>query len=366
MTRRAMRWGVTPLVMAAILLTGGANARSDVCADCGPPTTEDLQQDPGFKVEKRGWGVPDEVHLHAGECHIQFEGAPRIEKQLGYLVLRGSGAVWTCPSSTASDTMTATVTETDSKDWGFSASSSVGASVLGVGLSAEVVATVREASSVQAVTSISKEMKAGYCYVIAWEGYFEVAEYTADVTFTVERRFGWWTKNILTGDTVHRSGEVWISCGTHEATLEMRAPIKGYFKLSQSPCPDPQCKAVPVEELGWFPPLPPGLVPPVTPGDGPGEGEAPPPDEEAPDEVVPDEVVPDDGDDDEPEPEPVPVPDPEADDDEPVPVPVPVPVPDPQADDDEVPSSDELGDPPTGPLPDPLGIEPTADEETQP
>ena len=255
-----MRWGVTPLVTAVVLLAGSAPARSDVCADCGPPTTEDLQQDPGFEVEKRGFGVSDEVHLHAGECHIQMEGAPRIEKQLGYLVLRGSGAVWTCPGSVASDTMTATVTETDSEDWSFSASSSVGMSMLGMGLSAEVVATVREASTVQAVTSITKEMKAGYCYVIAWEGYFEVAEYTADVAFSVERRFAWWTKNLLTGDTVHRSGEVWISCGTHEATLGMRAPIKGYFKLSQSPCPDPECKAIPAKEQGWFPPLPPGLA----------------------------------------------------------------------------------------------------------
>ena len=340
MRRRATSWGATPLVVAVALLTasGGATARADVCSDCGPPTLEDLQQDPDFELEKRGLGARDEVHLHAGECRIELVGAPEIQKQQSWLVLRGSGAVWNCPSSTASETMTATVTQSDRQAWSFSASSSASVSVLGVGLSAEVVARVEAATTVQEVTTITKMMSATYCRVIAWGGYFEVAEYTADVAFTVERRYAWWTKNVFTGDTVHRKGEIWLSCGTHEATLDMRAPIAGYFRLDQTACPDPECKAIPGRELGWFPPLPPGLTPPITPGD----------DEEAPEEEAPGE---EDGD------------EPAA---EPGSEPAPSPVPETEPDGEEIPSSDQLGEAPTGPLPVPPGFEPASADEVLP
>jgi len=322
MRRTEMRWAVAMVVVAGLLITGGAEARGDVCSECGPPTLEDLQKDPAFKLEKRGLGALDEVHLHGGECRIELVGAPVIAKKQSWLVLRGQGAVWNCPSSTASDTMTATVTQSDRKEWSFSVSSSASAAVLGVGLSAEVIATVSEASEVQEVTSISKQMSAKFCRVIAWKGYFEVADYEADVTFKVERRFAWWTKNVFSGDTVHRSGEIWLACGAHEATLDMRAPIAGYFRLHQTPCPDPECKTIPAVELGWFPPLPKGLQPPITPGEG---------DEEA----TPEE-------------------------DEPA-APKDDPQPDPSEDEDP-PSSDELGDPPTAPVPAPAPQTPSAPE----
>lgn len=311
---RGTRWAVAALVAAALLITGGAQARGDACSECGPPTLEDLQDQPGFAIEERA-GIPDKVHLHAGECRIHMAAPPRIEKQLAWLELRASGAVWKCPSSTGSDTMTATSAASDSKEWSFSVSSSASASFLGVGLSAEVVATVQAASNVEAVTSISKEMTANYCRIIKWDGFFEVAEYTADLIFLVERRFAWWTKHVLTGSTVHRSGEMWLSCGAHLATLDMRAPIAGYFRLTQWGCPEPECQHIKPQELGWYPPLPPGLKPPVTP-------------------------------------EPVPYgPQPEPEDAD-----------EPEEEDDDVPDSDELGDPPTGPLPDPFASDEESDK----
>lgn len=341
MRRYGVRWGVAPLILAMFLVTGGATARADACSDCGPPTLEDLQGVEGFELEVRGLGARDSVHLHAGECQIKMVGAPRIEKKLSWLVLRAAGAVWNCPSSTGSDTMIAMVAQSDSRDWSFSVSSSASASVLGVGLSAEVVATVSEASTVQQVTTISKVMSAAFCRVIAWGGYFEVADYEADVTFTVERRFGWWTKNVFTGNKVHRAGEIWLSCGTHEATLDMRAPIAGYFRLHQSPCPDPECKAIPTKELGWFPNLPNGLKPPSTEGEEEDDEEQEP-EEDAPEEEAPEEEAPEE----------------EGDGSEPAPSP--------PSDEEGIPSSDELGEAPTGPLPSPPGFEPAAGAEPAP
>ena len=266
MWRANGRGWIAMLIAAACLATSGASARGDACSECGPPTREDLAQDPNFVLEDRG-GIRDFVEMHAGECRIELEGTPRIQKDCSWLVLRGSGAVWNCPSSTSSDTMTASVTHSDRKEWSLSASSSASASFLGVGLTAEIVAAVTAASSVQEVTEIRKELSAKYCRIVAWYGYFEVADYSAEVDFRVERRFAWWTKHMFTGATVHRSGELWLDCGAHVATLDMRAPIAGFFNLRQHPCRDPECNATPVKDLGWYPPLPPGLKPPILPPD---------------------------------------------------------------------------------------------------
>lgn len=329
MRRRHGRWCVAALVVTGCLLTSGAAARGDACSECGPPTREDLEQDPGFVLEVRG-PSRDYVELHGGECRIELTDAPRIHKDRSWLVLRGSGAVWNCPSSVSSDTMTATVTRTDRREWSLSASSSVSASVLGVGLSAQVVASVSEASTVQEVTTISKEMSAKYCRIIAWFGYFEVADYSAEVDFRIERRFAWWTKNAFTGSTVHRKGEIWLDCGAHTATLDMRAPIAGYFNLRQYPCVDGECKLIPTADLGWYPPLPGGLQPPVTPGD-----------DEPDDDDAGSDAGTGSGTDDAPEAPPGEEPSSDSGSDA-------------ESSDAVLPSSDELGEAPTGAVPDPL------------
>lgn len=319
MRRSRIQWSIATIVAVALLIVGSTEARGDACSECGPPTLEDLQKDPNFKLEVRSIGVQDKVYLHGGECRIQLLEAPSIQKRLSWLQLRGSGAVWNCPSSTGTDTMTATSAASDSREWSLSTSGGVSATFLGVGLTAEVIATVREASHVEEITTISKVMTAKYCRMIQWGGYFEVAEYTADLLFDIERRFAWWTKNPLSGSLVHRKGEIWLSCGAQVARLDMRAPITGYFELKQIACPEKECKAIPTMELGWYPPLPPGLKEPIPPGDD----KAPPEEEES---------APEDGKDA-----------PETDG----------PEEDPEPDEEKVPSSDELGDPPTGPLPTP-------------
>ena len=149
-----------------------------------------------------------------------------------------------------------------------------------------------------------------------------------------------------------------MNCGSTTITLTRKAPISGYFRLSQKGCVDKRCYYVVEKHLGFYPALPPYLLPPSsTPDDDPNttsdEGGTNPDTGDEPStpnddpNATSDEggTNPDTG--DEPS---TPNDDPNTTSDEGGTNP------DTGDEPSEEPlSSDELGEPPTGPLPNPLG-----------
>jgi hypothetical protein len=266
-----------------LALAGGRAAAADACSDCGPPTTEDLEQDPRFKLEWRtlaGKTERDYVATDGGECELDVHGYPDVRQTSAWLVLRGSGEVWNCPHSHSCDTMVATIDEGDLTSWTLQAEVGASAGLFGFGLSAKLAATVARQVQIRVVTTVSKELCAQECHRVRWWGYFLLSTYEATVDYSIRRRFAWWTKNPLTGHVVHNQGQVYADCGAGEATYGIQAPIQGHFRLQQSSCSDEECGHVASMDLGFFPPVPPGVTPPpppepppgVVPGPGPGPG----------------------------------------------------------------------------------------------
>ncbi len=237
-------------------------ARGDVCSDCAPPSDAVLAAQPGFVLETReGFFGPkrDYVEIDGGECSVSIVGDFDIEKKSSYLVLRGAGTAWNCPHSKACDTVTASISAADIKEWSLTTGASIGGSVLGVSLSAQFSTRVGQKAEIRVTTTVSKLICPTYCHVIDWSAFFEVATYEADVDYEVTRRWAWWTKNVYTGGDVHHMGEVFTSCGTGTATFQCQEPILGYFHLLDRGCDGTECGYIAPQDLRWFPPLPDGL-----------------------------------------------------------------------------------------------------------
>jgi hypothetical protein len=204
---------------------------------------------------------------------VSIAGSPDVTIKNAWLILRGTGEVWNCPHSSSCDTMVASAQQDDTTEWTQTGDVGGSLSLLGSGLSARLTEAVRKQVALRTTTQISKNLCAGECRRIRWWGYFMIADYTAEVTYQVTRRYAWWTKNPVTGHVVHRMGNVWVPCGTGLATFSMHAPIAGFFRLYQRACSDAEdCRHIAALDLGWFPPIPPGVPPPVPPF-----AEAPPP-----------------------------------------------------------------------------------------
>ena len=305
---------LAPLLMLALLITSAPPAFADGCGGCKGPTLTDLQGESDFQIRVRfGWlGLmyPDYYKTDRGECVSKAAGKPVITRLRTWLVLRGQGEVWDCPHSKSADTITITTSEADSTSWTLKAMVGVELSGVGSKVKAQVEKGQTTGVTIVEVTSVSKTITPGWCHRVAWAGYFEVAEFQATAAFTHRQRWAWWTKNTTTGATVHASGDIWMNCGSTTVTLTREAPISGYFDLSQKGCADARCYYVVEKHLGLYPELPPYLLPP-----SPSSNDDP--------NATSDEgdTNPDTG--DEPSGEPL--------------------------------SSGELGEPPTGPLPNPLG-----------
>jgi hypothetical protein len=340
--RPARPW--TPLLALLLLLLQAGAARAEGCAECKAPTEQELAQDPAFALETRGSGLfryKDRWFVDGGECDVTITDTPEVERRAQWLVLRGSGEVWNCPHSRSADTMTASINEGDLTAWTLSGDVGASVSFLGASLSAKLSADVRQQVSVNVVTTISKQINAGDCRRIRWYAYFLVADLEATVDYTLKRRFAWWTKNKLTGDTVLRKGDYHKDCGGGRATFRMHAPLEGTFRLLETGCGDPECAPIEPHDLGFFPPLE-QLWPPPEPEPWP-EGD---PDGGAKDGSTSSSTE-----------EPVQAGDPEPE------------VAEPLGPEEEpaqpVPSSDELDDPPAGVSPPPPGFEDTTPETSE-
>ena len=136
-------------------------------------------------------------------------------------------------------------------------------SVLGAGLTAQVTAAVKQGHTLTEVTEVTQHIRAAWCRIIPWTAMFHVADFQAEATVKVKRTWKWWTGNAATKDEVHKSGTCKVNCGTAEVVLTRKAPLSGYFHLSQKACRDPGCAHIVATEIGFMPPLPPGLKPPI-------------------------------------------------------------------------------------------------------
>ena len=347
------------LLIACTLVAGlPPAAEAGGCDGCPGPTVLDLRADPSFRLPARPgmYGIPvrDTYFLDRGACHASATGLPIVRRLRSWLVLRGAGEVWNCPHSKSEDTITITSQQSDSTEWTLKTKVGVELKAPAASLKAEVEAGKSEGVTITEVTQVSKTISPGYCRRITWTGWFEVGEFEATGEFVFRQRWAWWTKNATTGDKVHAKGDIWIECGTHTLVMDRKAPLSGHFELSQRGCDDPACAGIHERHLGWYPPLPPYLPDPGRPEPGPSDDTVPDDDPEPDENPVPDEnPAPDE------EPEPDRNPEPDATPDE-----------DPLSEEDrqreeggDVPldsnpddgvSSGELGEAPTGPLPNPL------------
>ena len=103
-------WGAPLGLLALVILAGPRAAAADACAECGPPTIQELAASPGFQLDTRSSGSRTEkdfVLTDGAECDLDLTGISEVTILSAWLVLRGSGEVWNCPHSQSCDAMTA-------------------------------------------------------------------------------------------------------------------------------------------------------------------------------------------------------------------------------------------------------------------
>jgi hypothetical protein len=276
-TKRTGSWGAgaRALLLAWAVAAGAAAAGAEEfeCDGCGPPGMTDLQTDSRFALEVRD-GETDYVEFHGHECTFQILPPPRYHLDAEWWVLMGSGMVWDCPSSKSSDTIVVEFGKERSSDWESSSGGSAGLSVLGFSIGGALHEAVRSGFRVREVNRLEKTIEASWCHRIAWDAYFKVAKYRGEIDWKVTRRWSWWTKNDETGDTVHRYGQVSVTCASGTAAYGRIVPIDVMLHLTDHPCPDAAlCPQFTPTPLGFYPPpMPPPPPPPViTPSDLPTE-----------------------------------------------------------------------------------------------
>lgn len=338
--------------LAVLLPTTLAHAGG--CDGCPDPTREQLEAQPGFKIEYRpmlgrAGGRPDDVYTDAGACNATMVGTPDVQIDDGWLVLRGQGEVWHCPHSKSTDTITIETHASDKTEWKFSVKLSAELGGVGATVKSEVESGRTTGRTVTEVTRVSKTIAPSFCHRILWRGHFEVVRLKASANYRFTRTWAWWTKNVTTGPKVHASGRMLITCGSGRLEMERIAPISGHFELVQRGCDDEACANVVHKHLGMFPPW----TKPCGPKDEGEESEEPREPEEPAEEDLAEEDA-------------APSTDPDEDDAKPRPD-EPNDEPSPKEEDGltKPDSSAELPPPPTGPLPDPQAFMPPAQEPSE-
>jgi len=310
--RRAGGHLLVPLLtLLGGLLWFGAQApvaRADGCEDCAAPTVADVQAQTGVKLKTRpGIFGParDTMEMDAGDCSAQMVAPPEITRLRSWLVLRAMGEVFNCPSVKSSAAVVAETRQSDSSSWSLAVKGSFKLKGLVAEVSAEISTGQTTGVTITEVTRVTQTLQAGSCRRIPWRAYFEVGEFRATAEFAYTQTWAWWTKNATTGASVHAKGTIQVDCGSAEVTLQRKAPVAGYFELSQGACGDPECGPRADQYLGFFPRLPPYLPDPgTTPksagddgGSGDGASSVRSSDElgGAPSGPLPDPQAPDDG-----------------------------------------------------------------------
>jgi hypothetical protein len=300
-------FGLAPAVLALCLLGGAGAAGAFECENCREPTSEEIANAPGYVRESHGED-PDTVSISGGECELRITSDPIVRRENSWLVLRAAGEVFHCPSVSSSDKVSAETAAEDSTTWALANGVELGLSIgdqraLSASFKLKLESGETGGVRIVEVTRIEKTLTAAWCHRVQWWAYFEVGHFSCDADYVIERRYAWWTKNDDTDEKVHRKGNIWVVCDSGTARFQRRAPIAGFFDLTQRGCDDPECDGVAARDLGWFPPLPPYLTPPPPPENKP----KPPPEAPAPDQPPAEPPPP------EPAPAPAPAPEPEPD-----------------------------------------------------
>lgn len=277
--------------LAAALVLGllaALPAHADICGDCPEPTEGQVRDAyPALSLADRySWlhgKNRDYLEYDGGAC-TYTPSDPSVVLRNWRLETLMSGMAENCPHCVSTTTITLVVEASKSTSWSLTASASASAQLLGAGVAAEIAGTLEKTTGLKRVTSITQTFQAGWCHVIAWSIMLERAEPVASVDVSVKRQFAWWTKNKSTGGTVHQSGTVTVPCGSAALEFSCQMPLAFHVHRAQTACPDPDCQATVVtRDLGFQPPLPPGLEPPddweppyPIPDEAPDEGPADP------------------------------------------------------------------------------------------
>lgn len=237
----------------------------------------------GYQLEAHGLGF-DELFVDGGECTAALAGVPTLELLSERWDLRASGEVKNCPYEKSPATVSVQVSATDSTSWTSTSTSAelnlIVAKIMSGGALREFTHEIQE------VTTISKQIEAGWCLRVPYEAYLRTAEYQLTVPVRLRRHYAWWTKS-ATGlldwsSEVHLQGLVSVDCGVVDVVFRRRAALEFRFRTNYYRCNDPVCDVVTTPPAEWSPPMPLPAPRPVTPaptegGDG---GTAPVPDPE--------------------------------------------------------------------------------------
>lgn len=261
-----VRTRVLVLLLVALGLAPQA-AQADACAQCAAPTEASLAGQPGFALYEREdrWGArrTDTLHVDAGSCSYAPAAAPVARLGKSWMVLRGQGTVASCPWGATEASVSVTLSEGDSTDWKVEGEVQAEVELAALAASAGLKVGMAHGRTLHEVRQVTQRIEAAPGHVLDWEGWFELADLTLDLELAVTRRYAWWTKNHLTGDVVHLSGEVLVACGREQVTLRRQASLGVCFRLWDAPCDG----SAPPTDLGSFPrPRPaPVLTPPAQP-----------------------------------------------------------------------------------------------------
>ena len=262
----SVRGGALLLALLGMLGIGTSPSMADGCSDCPTPSAESIIAAEGIKLETRTgpFGLPstDQLHTDQGECHAQGEAFPDIDIKESYLVLSGAGEVWNCPDSKSSSQVTAEIAREHKTDWSLTASVELSMKTPVAEYKARFSASQGGSDGIREVTRLSTTIQAQNCRRVPWLAYLRVGTYELRADFAISQRWAWWTKNPATGSEVHASGDHMVSCGSTEVVFERKAPMAWHVRLAVRNC----CgKAGPYRDLGFWPPLPPGLGNPKWP-----------------------------------------------------------------------------------------------------
>lgn len=276
-------WLLVPLLL---LMPVRLAAATDACEGCPPPTDKQLRDAVGTALETRN-GREDTIYKDKGDCIASMQGAPEIKPIKFWLRRRASGEVWNCPHSKSSDTITVEAHHADKTEWTLQTTVGMKFKSLVAEVQASLTQGQTTGTTIVEVTRVSKTITPNWCRRIEWVGYFLAGEFKATSRFSLKQKWVWWTKNATTGYKVHAKGTVTVSCGSTEIEFRRKAPLAGYFDLTERTCEDSTCGDGIPRRLGFFPQLPPEIEPPppVTPGSEPepgGDEPGEPPSDESP------------------------------------------------------------------------------------
>jgi hypothetical protein len=265
--RRPRSVGVSALLL--LVATLGLDAPpsfADSCSDCPTPSAESILQAAGITLQTRTgvFGEPhtDKLHTDQGECTATGEDVPEIDLKESYLVLSAAGEVWNCPQSQSSSQVTAEISREHKTEWSLSAAVELSLKTPVAEYKARFNASQGGSDGIREVTRLSTTLNAKNCERVPWLAYLRVGTFELRADFAVSQRWAWWTKNTTTGSQVHESGNYVQSCGSKEVVFSRNAPLAWHLRLAHRNCCGGGGR---YRDLGFHPPLPPGLETPEWP-----------------------------------------------------------------------------------------------------